>query len=95
MGMDSRHLIQHQCDWIEQQLSAMTYRLYHIRERMHQRDFPPDDKLYQLTCDAYNAVLSAHGHAHSLCCRGTMGTTYFFRDKDGIGHETPASERQD
>jgi hypothetical protein len=91
-GMDSRDLSKEQCDWLYKQLSEMAHRLCLIRDRMKDRGFPQDDKMYRLACGAYNAVWTANQHAHALSCQGKMGATYFFVGDDGIGRTKPSNE---
>lgn len=93
--MDSRDLTQEQCEWLHKQLSQMAHHLYHIRQRMRNRKFPDDDRMYRFVCEAYEAVWRANMHADSLHCQGKMGTTFFFIDENGIGHTLPKTERQD
>ena len=85
--MDSRNLNKEQCYWLNDQLGAMAHRLCLIHQRMTERKFPQDDKLYSLVSNAYHAVLTADHHAQALCCQGQMGTTQFFIGDDGTGGE--------
>ena len=90
--MDSRHLSKAQCDWVNAQLSSMSHRLCLIRQRMKDRGFPENDKLYRLVYDAYDATLLASHHATNLCCQGQMGVTQFFVGKDGAERTEPSGD---
>lgn len=87
-GMDSRDLTQAQLDWLDKTLSKMAHELCRIHLRLNELRIPQHDQLRILVYKAYDAVLTAEHHTHSLCCQGKMGTTYFFV-KDGIGSTEP------
>jgi hypothetical protein len=44
-----------------------------LRQRMEQLGFRPDDRLYQATTAAYNAVHALHVECHYLTCPGGVG----------------------
>ena len=48
---------------------GMNY-LYRLRERMQKVGFPHDDKLYQLVCNAYDAMHRLSVEIHYLSCDG-------------------------
>ena len=82
--MDSRELTKEQCDWMYKELSALTRRLWQIKQRMKQRQFPNNDKMYHLANQAYDAAWHAQQHAQALACQGKMGKTFFFVEGKGI-----------
>lgn len=84
-GMDSRDLTKDQCRWINDRLSAMAGELCRLKARLEERQFPANDKLRIKVEDAYDAVLTASHHAHSLSCQGQRGRTYFFVNENGDG----------
>src|SRR6476620_8892328 len=83
--MDSTDLSKEQCEWLSEQLSEVTRRLRPIYQRMQERKFPNNDRMYRLLHEAYNAALVAWHHAHSLHCHGKMGTTAFLDSLDECG----------
>jgi len=44
--------------------------LFRLRQRMEKAGFPPDDKLYQLVCNAYDAAHRLNVEVHYLSCDG-------------------------
>ncbi len=69
--MDSTNITAKQAHAIHQRLRPMVAYLLKLEERMEQRDFPRDDKLYQLVKRAHDAVHALFLETHEL---GTSGT---------------------
>jgi hypothetical protein len=47
--------------------------LHRLRERMEKRGFPPGDKLYRLTANAYEALHALSIELHHMSCESGVG----------------------
>jgi hypothetical protein len=47
--------------------------LYRVVQRMNQRGFPPDDKLYQITLHTYQDLHHLCMELHYLSCKSGVG----------------------
>ena len=68
--MKSTDLTPDQAHAIHKRLRPMVAYLLLLEERMEQRDFPRDDKLYQLVKRAHNALHDLFLETHELGCKG-------------------------
>ncbi len=66
--MDSRDLTKAQAVAIHERLRPMAAHLHKLQERMEQRGFPTDDKLYLLVIRARTAVEDLFIATHYLGC---------------------------
>ena len=71
VGMKSTDLTPDQAHAIHRKLDPMVAYLTLLEERMEQRDFPRDDKLYRLTKRAYAALHELFLETHELSTIGT------------------------
>jgi hypothetical protein len=71
--MDSSLLTTEQAKVLCEQVRRHLAYLHALRERMVKRGFPPDDKLRQLTEQAYDATHALSVELHYLTCSSGVG----------------------
>lgn len=68
--MKSTDLMPDQAHAIHRKLGPMVAYLTLLEERMEQRDFPRDDKLYRMVERAHDAVHALFLETHEIGCKG-------------------------
>jgi hypothetical protein len=69
-GMKSTDLTPAQAHAIHERLRPMVAYQLKLEERMEERDFPRDEKLYRLVKQAHDALHDLFLEAHELGCKG-------------------------
>jgi hypothetical protein len=71
--MNSSELKTWQAAKMKAKLGPFLSYLYHLVQRMNQRGFPPDDKLYQIALRTYNDLHHLCMELHCLSCKSGLG----------------------
>jgi len=72
--MDSEDLTTEQARKMHESLFRLANYLHRLVARMEKRGFPPNDRLYEHTKKAYNAVCSLCVELHYLSRKNGVGT---------------------
>ncbi len=71
--MDSDDLTTEQAQRMHESLFRLANYLHRLVVRMEKREFPPNDRLYERSKKAYDAVCSLCVEMHNLSCKSGVG----------------------